>query len=108
MNHQLPRSDVPCVDQTGNDVGEHIIGNRQQHQIGSVDDIGEGTHGGFGEQRFGSDSGQVGDAVRRDNPVAGPVQSRTEDRTGAARADDAYSESRRRLTGAHGLHGRSA
>ncbi len=75
--------------QPGDELGQRVVGHGQQHQLGRRQDAGDIQDRYAGQQHLGPLPGRRAHGRRRDDPVAGPSQGRTEDGSHPTGPDDA-------------------
>ena len=88
--------------QPGDEVGERVVGHREEHELGAGDDRGDVGERHAGQQVGGAGAAGVGHGVRPGDPVAGPRERRPEHGADPAGTDDTHGQPGRVLDAVHG------
>ena len=89
MHHELSGLPGARGAQPGDQTGQHVVGDRQQDQLGPRDDLLHGRDGYAGQQRRRPLPGLLADARDGHQAVTRLLEGGTEDGTDPAGADDA-------------------
>ena len=90
MGDELARVDGARPDESGHQPGQDVVGHAQQDEIRVDGHLGRRQHRDAGQQRLGTEPGEIRHRGDREDAVAGPLEGRPEhgaDTPGAHHAD---------------------
>lgn len=93
VHEELPGAHGAGLGEAGHQRRQGVVGDREQDELGTPQDLLGGDEGDAGQERLGPAPGGVGDAGGGHRAVPGELQGGGEGRADAAGADDADGES---------------
>ena len=102
VHGHLPRLPGAGGGQAGDEVGERVVGHREEHELGPRHDRGDVGQRHPRQQLGGPGPAGVAHGVRTGHPVAGPRERRPEHRTDPAGPDDPHGQPGGVLDAVHG------